>query len=153
TLQVDVTQDGTTAAVTGFDSQVFFVDLATNTLKQTVLLDSTLNPDGIALSLDGTRAYITSFNTGSPNPVVLVMDLTQASKPIIAQIPTITYPQGATLTPDGSQLWITSPLSFAMAVIDTQTNTNITNLAIAATTDVAFNSTGTRAYITSGNGQ
>lgn len=152
TLQVATTPDGTTAIVTSFDSQVFFVDLSTNTLKQTVLLDSGLNPDGIAISPDGTKAYITSFNNNTPSPVVLVMDLTSANKNIIAQIPTIQFPSGATLTPDGSQLWITSPLSFDMAVIDTQTNTNIINLAINATTDVAFNSTGTTAYVTSGAG-
>jgi hypothetical protein len=153
TLQVGITPDGSTAIVTSFDSQVNFINLATNTVTQTVLLDSSLNPDGIDISRDGTRAYITSFNNNSPTPVVLVMDLTQASKPIIAQIPTIQFPQGATLTPDGSQLWITSPLAFDMAVIDTLTNTNTINLAIPNTTDVAFNSTGTRAYITSGSGQ
>lgn len=152
TLQVAITPDGSTAIVTSFDSQVFFVSLATNTLTQTVLLDSSLNPDGIAISPDGTKAYITSFNNNTPSPVVLVMDLTSANKNIIAQIPTIQFPSGATLSPDGSQLWITSPLSFDMAVIDTLTNTNIINLAINATTDVAFNSTGTTAYITSGAG-
>lgn len=151
TLQVAITPDGSTAIATSFDSQVNFIDIASNTLKQVVLLDSSLNSDGIDISPDGTKAYITSFN--NTTPVVLVMDLTQASKPIIAQIPTVQYPQGATLTPDGSQLWVTSPLSFDMSVIDTQTNTTILNLAIPNTTGVAFNSTGTRAYITSGSGQ
>jgi len=153
TLQVAITPDGSTAIVTSFDSKVFFVDLSTNTLTQTVLVDSGLNPYGIAISPDGTRAYITSFNNNTPTPVVLVMDLTSANKNIIAQIPTIQFPSGATLTPDGSQLWITSPLSFFMAVIDTQSNTNTINLSFANTTDVAFNSTGTRAYVTSGAGQ
>lgn len=153
TLQVAITPDGSTAIATSFDSQVNFIDIATNTVTQTVLVDGSLNPDGIDISQDGTKAYITSFNNNTPSPVVLVMDLTQASKPIIAQIPTIQFPQGAALTPDGSQLWVTSPLSFDMAVIDTQTNTNAINLAIPNTTGVAFNSTGTRAYITSGSGQ
>jgi DNA-binding beta-propeller fold protein YncE len=153
TLQVAVTPDGSTAIVTSFDSRVNFIDLSSNTVKQTVLLDGSLNPDGIDISPDGTRAYITSFNNNSPSPVVLVMDLTQASKPIVAQIPTVQYPQGATLTPDGSQLWVTAPLTFDMAVIDTLTNTNVINLAIPNTTGVAFNSTGTRVFITSGSGQ
>jgi DNA-binding beta-propeller fold protein YncE len=152
-LQVAITPDGSTAIVTSFDSQVNFIDLSSNTVTQTVLLDSSLNPDGIDISPDGTKAYITSFNNNSPTPVVLVMDLTQASKPIIAQVPTVQYPQGAFLTPDGSQLWVTAPLTFDMAVIDTLTNTNIINLAIPNTTGVAFNATGTLAYITSGSGQ
>jgi YVTN family beta-propeller protein len=37
-------------------------------------------------------------------------------------------------------------------VIDTLTNTVVTQLAIGQSTDVAFNSTGTRAYVTSGSG-
>jgi len=150
TLQVAITPDGSTAVVTSFDSQLSFVNLATNTVTQTLLLDSSLNPFGVAISSDGTRAYVTSFNNNTPAPVVMVFDLTTAAKTMIAQIPTIQFPSGATLTPDGSQLWITSPLAFDMAVIDTLTNTNITNLGIGTTTDVAFNSTGTRAYITSG---
>ncbi len=150
TLQVAVTPDGSTAIVTSFDNAVYFVDLATNTVSYTLLTDSTINPNGIAISPDGKRAYVTSFT--SFNPVVIVLDLTSPTKSIIATIPTIQYPSGATLTPDGSQLWITSPLAFDMAVIDTLTNTNATNLAIGTTTDVAFNSTGTRAYVTSGAG-
>jgi DNA-binding beta-propeller fold protein YncE len=150
TLQVAITPDGSTAVVTSFDSQLSFVNLATNTVTQTLLLDSSLNPDGVAISPDGTRAYVTSFNNNSPAPVIMVFDLTTAAKTMIAQIPTIQFPSGATLTPDGSQLWITSPLAFDMAVIDTLTNTNIINLGIGTTTDVAFNSTGTRAYLTSG---
>jgi hypothetical protein len=150
TLQVAVTPDGSTAVVTSFDNAVYFVDLATNTLTYTKLTDSSVNPNGIAISPDGTRAYVTSFN--SFNPEVLVLDLTSPTKATIATIPTIQYPSGATLTPDGSQLWITSPLAFDVAIIDTLTNTTVTNLAIGTTTDVAFNSTGTLAYITSGAG-
>jgi YVTN family beta-propeller protein len=145
-LQVEITPDGTTALVTSFDNAVNFIDLATNTVTFTLNTSATINPNGIAISPDGSTFYITSFNPF--NPVVLVIDM--ATRKTIATLPTIPFPQGATLTPDGSQLWVTSPLSMTMQVFDTLTNTSVTQLAIAATTDVAFNSTGTRAYITSG---
>ncbi len=142
-LQVAVTPDGSTALVTSFDNAVNFIDLATNKVTYTLLTDSTINPHGLAISPDGTRAYITSFNT---NGLIAVIDL--ASKKIIATIPTISYAQGLTLTPDGSQLWVTSPLAASVDIFDTLTNTRVTGLNISETIDVAFNSTGTRAYVT-----
>ena len=59
------------------------------------------------------------------------------------------YPQGATLTPDGAQLWITGPLDGDVEVYDTASNTLAARINAGVTTDVAFNSTGTRAFITS----
>ena len=110
------------------------------------MTDPSVNPNGIVVTSDGSRAYVTSFNPG--NPVVLVIDL--SSRSVIATISglSMSYPQGATLTPDGSQLWITSPLDGETDVVDTLTNTLVTRLNIGASTDVAFNSNGTRAYVT-----
>jgi DNA-binding beta-propeller fold protein YncE len=143
-LQVDITPDGSTALVTSFDNALNFIDLTSNKVTFTLMTDLSINPNGLAISPDGTTAYITSFNTD--NPVVLVINI--ASKSIVATIPTISYAQGATLTPDGSELWITSPLSTETDVIDTLTNTTTYRLNLGVTTDVAFNSTGTTAYIT-----
>jgi hypothetical protein len=142
-LQVAVTPDGTTALVTSFDNAVNFIDLATNKVTYTLMTDPSINPHGLAISPDGTRAYISSFNT---NGVIAVIDL--SSRKIIATLPTISYAQGLTLTPDGSQVWVTSPLAASVDIFDTLTNTRVTGLNISQTSDVAFNSTGTRAYIT-----
>ncbi len=144
-LQVAITPDGSSALVTSFDNAVNFINLATNQVSFTLNTDPSINPDGIAISSDGTRAYVTSFNTN--NPVVMVIDLTSNS--VITTIKTIPYAQGVAMTPDGSQLWITSPLGASTDVLDTLSNTEITNLGVAQSTGVAFNSTGTRAYITS----
>jgi len=144
-LEVQVTPDGSTALVTSFDNAVSFISLATNTVAFTLNTDPSINPHGLAITNDGTRAYITSFN--DTNPVVQVIDI--AARKIIATIPTIAYPQGATLTPDNSQLWITSNQGNSIDVIDTLTNTEVTARGVNQNTDVAFNSTGTHAYITS----
>ena len=143
-LQVVMTPDGSTALVTSFDNAVNFISLATNKVTFTLMTDPSINPNGLAISPDGTKAYITSFNATA---VVIVIDI--ATHAVLATIPTITFPQGATLTPDGSQLWITSPLAASVDIIDTLTNTHVTGLNIAQTSDVAFNSIGTHAYITS----
>jgi DNA-binding beta-propeller fold protein YncE len=144
-LQVAITPDGSTALVTSFDNAISFINLATNQVSSTLTTDPSINPHGLAISSDGTRAYVTSFSPS--NPVVIVIDL--SSKKIIATVPTITYAQGATLSPDNSQLWITSPLASSLSIIDTLTNTEVSARAVGQTTDVAFNSTGTHAYITS----
>ena len=142
-LQVAVTPDGSTALVTSFDNAVNFIDLASNKVTHTLMTDPSINPHGLAIAPDGTHAYITSFNT---NGVIVVIDL--SSRQITTTLPTISYAQGLTLTPDGSQLWVTSPLAASVDIFDTLTNTRVTGLNIAQTSDVAFNSTGTRAYIT-----
>jgi|CZKS01.1.fsa_nt_gi DNA-binding beta-propeller fold protein YncE len=142
-LQVAVTPDGSTALVTSFDNAVNFIDLATNKVTYTLMTDPSINPHGLAISPDGTHAYISSFNT---NGVIAVIDL--GTRQITTTIPTISYAQGLTLTPDGSQLWVTSPYAASVDIFDTLTNTRVTGLNIAQTSDVAFNSTGTRAYVT-----
>jgi YVTN family beta-propeller protein len=143
-LQIAVTPDGLTALVTSFDNAVNFIDLATNQVTFTLMTDSTINPHGIAILPDGSRAYITSFTPGVG--AVQVIDL--ATRKIVSTISVGSFPQGATLTPDGSQLWITYPLGQVVDVIDTLTNTSAARIGVSLTTDVAFNSTGTQAYIT-----
>jgi len=144
-LQIAITPDGSTALVTSFDNAVNFINLGSNQVTFTLMTDSTINPHGVDILPDGSRAYITSFNSG--NAAVLVIDL--ATRKIIATISVDAFPQGATLTPDGSQLWVTYPFGQAVDVIDTLTNTSAARIGASQTTDVAFNSTATRAYITS----
>lgn len=152
-LQVAITPDGSYALVTSFDNAVNFINLSTNKVTFTLMTDQSVNPHGLAISNDATRAYITSFVPDLPQ--VLVIDISNLNAPkVIANIPlptTLIYPQGATLTPDNSQLWITSPLATAVGVIDTLSNTLSTTLSIPESVDVAFNNNGTTAYITSQN--
>src|SRR5204863_2084666 len=119
-LQVAVTPDGSMALVTSFDNAVSFIDLSTNKVVFTLRTDQEVNPHGLAITPDGTRAYITSFNPF--NPVVQVIDLT--TRTVTGTFRTnMQYPQGATLTPDAAQLWITGPLDSVVEVYDTLSNT------------------------------
>jgi len=145
-LQIAITPDGSLALVTSFDNAVNFIDLSTNKVVYTLNTGDSINPNGLAISPDGTTAYVSNFT--APGQSYIVINI--ANRTVTNTIPTIVqYPQGLTLTPDGSQLWITTPLYFGVDVFDTLTNTRITSLNISYTTDVAFNSLGTRAYITS----
>jgi len=151
-LQVAVTPDGSTAVVTSFGSldgsggAVTFISLKTNQVTNTVMMPLGVTPNGLAISPDGTTAYIGNFtNLGQS---ILVMNL--ASQMITATIQTlVAYPSALTLTPDGSQLWVGSPLGTETDVIDTLSQTLVFRLNIQQSTDIAFNSTGTMAYITS----
>lgn len=147
-LQVEITPDGRTALVTSFDNAVNFIDLASNRVTYTLQTDATINPNGIAITPDGSFAYITSFNT--VQPAVQVIDLT--SRTVVATIPVTSYPQSAFVTPDGSQVWITFPLGGAIYVIDTLTNTVANTIGVPSPYGIAFNSTGTKAYVTSWSG-
>lgn len=144
-LRVVITPDGTAALVTSYDNAINFIDLSTNQVVSTLQTDSNVNPNGIAIAPDGSRIYITSYST--THPVVQAIDL--ASRQVVATINTAVYPQSAFVTPDGSQVWITHPLGNEIDVIETLTNTVITTIPIPQAYGIAFDSTGTHAYVTS----
>lgn len=151
-LQVAVTPDGSTAVVTSFGDlsgdggAVTFINLSTNQVTSTMMLQQQgITPNGLAISPDGTTAYAGNFT--SPGQIVVINIPTQTITATI-QI-SVPYPSGMTLTPDGSQLWVASPLASETDVIDTLSQTTVYRLNIQSAVDVAFNSTGTTAYITS----
>jgi hypothetical protein len=151
-LQVQSTPDGTLALVTSFGSldgtggAVSIINLSTNQVTSTVMMPFGVTPNGLAISPDSTTAYIGNFT--APGQSILVMNI--ATQTITATIPNVVnYPSGMTITPDGSQVWVGSPLGGEVDVIDTLTNTMAYRLNIGSVTDIAFNSTGTTAYITS----
>jgi len=146
-LQIQITPDGSTALVTSFDHAVNFIDLASNRVTFTLTTPPSVTPNGLAIAPDGSKAYITGYSMN--NSSVQVIDL--KTRTITASFPTtIPWAQSATLTPDGSQLWVnTDNLDAGIDIFDTLTNTLVTTLNITFPTDIAFNSTGTVAYITS----
>lgn len=145
-LQVAVTPDGALALVTSFDNAVNFIDLTSNTVSFTLKTDATINPAGVSITPDGKRAYVTSFN--NVNSVILVIDI--GSHAVLTTIPAGAWPQGAFVTPDGSQLWVSYPFGNEVDVFDTLTNTQTTARVVNSPSGIAFNMTGTRAYVASG---
>jgi len=142
-LQVDVTPDGTLALVTNFDNAISFVNLSTNKVLANMPTDQSINPSGVAITPDGTQAYVTSFN--STNPSVLLINI--ASRTVMSTLKVTEWPQAAFLTPDGTQLYVTHPFDGIVDIIDTLTNSVAETIKVGAPFGVAFNPTGTRAYI------
>jgi len=152
-LQVQVTPDASLAVVTCFDNEIDLIDLTTNSRAASIPTTQDINPSGVAISPDGSLAYVTSFTNQffGGTAAVLVVDIAQ--RKIVNTIPVSDFPQSVFITPDGSQAWVTHPfLQFApvLEVIDTLTNTISARLSLQGSYAIAFDSTGTRAFVTSG---
>ncbi|MCW5982497.1 MAG: hypothetical protein KIT09_30705 [Bryobacteraceae bacterium] len=146
-LQLALTPDGRTLLVTRYDSALVFIDTATDTVRATMNTPG-MHPNGIAVSPDGRLAYLAHFF--DLDSQVFVVDL--AAQQIVGRVSVANYPKSVFLTPDGTQAWVTHWRSQTMDVIDTLTMTVSArvNPGGGADTGLAFNPTGTRAYIASG---
>jgi DNA-binding beta-propeller fold protein YncE len=140
-LQVDIMQDLSHAIVTSFPGALYFIDLSTYKVSSVMSLNLH-NPSGIAISPDGKLAYVTDYgDTGA----LLVIDIQKQQ--IVNSIPTPVYPQGVFLTPDGTRAWVTFPFSQEVMVFDTLTLTLVKTLGANEPKTIAFNSTGTLAFL------
>lgn len=143
-LQAAVTPDGLTLLVTRFDGAVVFIDTRTDTIIHT-LTSGLQYPNGIAISPDGARAYVTNYDDS--NPRVYVIDI--ASRSVVGSIPTAGFPKSVFLTPDGQQLWVLHFQTPSVSVFDTLSLSLIATVDLGGQADMgmAFNPSGTRAYI------
>jgi YVTN family beta-propeller protein len=94
---------------------VSVIDTVTNTVIATIPIGN--SPDGVAVTSDGSRAYVT--NTGQ------VSAIDTATNTVIATVFVGDGPFGVAVTPDGSRLYITSEGSGTVSVIATASNTVI----------------------------
>jgi YVTN family beta-propeller protein len=128
------------------------VDLIAKTVTATIPLPSfngaAAQPSAIAVAPDGSVAYV-SQHLAVPGSVVYIIDLT-TMKYSGKMLPVGAFPQSATLTPDGSQLWVSSRGDSRVDVFDTATNTNLVGFNVQLATGIAFNPTGTRAFMAEG---
>ena len=143
-LQAALTPDGRTLLVTRYDNAVVFIDTRTDSIIATMNTGA-LYPNGIAISPDGTRAYVTNYF--DINSQVFVIDI--ASRKIIGNVLTDSYPKSVFLTPDGSQLWVLSYRSPTINIIDTLSMTVSSRITVGGSADIGmvFDPSGTRAYI------
>ncbi len=150
-LQAALTPDGRTLVVTRYDNAVVFIDTATDTVTST-LATPLYYPNGVAISPDGTRAYVTSY-IDSPS-VIFMIDL--ATRALMPQTLTVnSYPKSIMLTPDGAMAWVNFYQSGTLYVIDTLSFTvsGTVNAGGNADTGFAFSPDGTRAYVAVLGGQ
>ena len=118
---------GTTESEFGLSGQVVVVDTATNSVTRTIPLPTL--PGGIAITPDGTRAFVASvarLAAGGegigflPDDNVAVINL---GNDAINWIQVPGTPSGIAVTPDGSLAYVAIPSANSLTVIDTGTET------------------------------
>jgi YVTN family beta-propeller protein len=109
----------------------------------TVPLASHAFPQGVAITPDGARAYVTNVHPGT----VSVIDT--ATNTVTATITVGDVPRGVAITPDGARAYVTNEHSDTVSVIDTATNTVTATITVGDFPfGVAITPDGARAYVT-----
>jgi YVTN family beta-propeller protein len=148
-VAVRVTPDGQSAWAANADSStISILSLASKTVVATIPLPQfngyPAEPNGVVFTPDGSTAYVTNHDA-NPGSVIFVIDV--ASRGILKTIPTDGYPASAAVTPDGSTLWVTNRADSTITIVDTLTNAVTGRISADVPTGIAFNPTGTRAYV------
>jgi YVTN family beta-propeller protein/autotransporter-associated beta strand protein len=137
--------DESLAYVTNFGSNsVSVINTGTNAVVTTINVGT--SPTGIAVSPDGTRAYVTQ--TGNN---VSVIDTT--TNTVVTTLTGFNAPAGVAFSPDGTRVYVTNVSGNNVSVIDTATNAVVgAPIAVGSNPNaVAFSPDGTRAYVTNQN--
>ena len=137
------------AYVVNWDSHdVSVIDTATDTVVGLPIMVGYV-PTAIAITPDGTRAYVTS----SAEDRVYIIDTATNTVSGLA-IPVGNNPQGIAITPDGSRAYVANADDDTVSVIDTETNMVIGSPIPVERKpqDIAITPDGSRAYVSSGAG-
>lgn len=147
-----VTPGGLALVANSLDGTISVINLSSRTVVRTIPLplvnNQMMQPNAIVVAPDGSRAYVAS-HVDLPGSFVFILDLNTMTF-TGTSIPVGAFPAGMAITPDGSQLWVSSRGDSRVDVFDTATNENIAGYGIVLATGVAINPTGTRAYLASG---
>jgi YVTN family beta-propeller protein len=100
-------------------------------------------PTGVAVTRDGSRAYVTNADSDS----VSVIDT--ASDVVVSTIPVGDAPTYIAVTPDGHSLYVMTA-SGVIDVVDTTLETIVANIPVGASGAIAITPDGTRAYVAAG---
>jgi YVTN family beta-propeller protein/autotransporter-associated beta strand protein len=142
----------TTAAVRGDESLVYVTNSNSNTVSLINTANNTVvatinvgaNPLGVAVSPDGTRAYVT--NNGLASNSVSVINT--ATNTVVTTINGFGLPSGVAISPDGTRAYVTNIGTNNVSVINTATNTVVATVPVGSVPNaVAFSPDGTRAYV------
>ncbi len=130
---------------------VSVIDTASNTLVATIPVADGFSLSYVAITPDGSRAYVTS---GTNN--ISVIDT--ATNTVAATVPAGTSSNGIAITPDGRRAYVTNGAGTNIVlVIDTDSSSATFNSVVHAIDigdiplAVAITPDGRRAYVTSGN--
>ncbi len=136
--------DPTTGAVSGSLAAAPTAARTTSAISQP---DNTVgvgnHPTEVAVSPDGTRAYVTNADSKS----VSVIDT--ATNTVVATVGVGNHPTAVTVSPDGTRAYVTNSASKSVSVIDTKTNAVLATIGVGKKpTAVTVSPDGARAYVT-----
>ncbi len=115
--------------------------------KTLTLAGSTAIPEAVAVSADGTRAYVTLLDEVGNGGVWVINLLTLKTVTVVDIQDPLGY--GISISPDGKYAFATGYLTSEVAVIDTKTNTLIYTLGVGdLPTSVAFSKDSSEAIVT-----
>jgi len=137
--EIIVSPDGGRLYVTNHASgAVLQINTATNTLTRSIAVG--FAPSVLAMSADGSLLYIVApdssglyvFNTSTSTFIAVPMPGDPNIGYVFPNVPSATnvVPAGISVKPDGSQIYVTQPLSNSVKVISTATNTLIATIPV-----------------------
>jgi YVTN family beta-propeller protein len=100
------------------------IDIATNNVVATMFLGENQNPFEVAITPDGSRAYVTI------NALNLVSVIDTTINTVIATIPVGLGPIGVATTPDGTRAYVADNDANTISVIDIANNTVTATLGV-----------------------
>jgi YVTN family beta-propeller protein/VCBS repeat-containing protein len=147
-----ISADGNRLFVADQRSQaLIMIDTATDVVTASVEIPNM--PSNVAISPDGTRAYVTTFTINDsdiPSGSLIVVDTETRS--IVATVTGLLDPNGVAVSPDGSRVYVVDGVARTVQVVDTDTNTIIATIQdVFGTRGVAVSPDGSRVYVTGGS--
>lgn len=131
----------------GGAANIAVIDRRSLSITRRIALPSGAQPYSLAITPDGKRLYTGEF-VGNSNGSLYSIDLPNG--PVKQLAGAGSYVTHALVTRDGTQVWFCNYFGGNVLIYDVLTNALITSLPIQFAWDVAFNASGTRAYITNG---
>lgn len=134
-----------------YDGELLIIDRATKSLIRRVQLDG--GPVGVVVSPGGESVYVTldgpqDLLTGQRSPGhVVTFDV--ATQSVVRTVTVGPVPRGLALSPDGRQLYLTSPFESSLSVIDVASWAVVKTIPVSVYEpgSIAFSLDGTVAYV------
>ena len=151
-MLVSITGAAPYAYITNLNSNtVSVIDIPTNTVIKTVIVG--YGPQGIAVTPDGSKVYVTNSGYGYQHPESSVSVIDTATNTVIKTLTAGHEPKRVAVSTDGTKVYVVNFESGgSVSVIDTATDTvTATVNGLFYPLGIAVNPDGTKVYVTSHN--